>query len=302
MFKKHEKDKQLEEKRQTDTKPCMSAVFLWYNNAIKQTKKDKNIMTEKTKRNGQEEAEERLVQQLLNMGEMLLSSGAEIKRVEDTLTRMGKAYGARKMNVFVILSSIMITMEMPGEKQMTQIRRIPRSPKNDFRKFEALNRLSRCYCQNPFPVVTLEKNLKKWQIEENIRERYVGSLITTASFTVFFGGSLLDGAFAMAFAPLICYLQIHFERFCPNKVTFYVFCSFFMGTLICMVSRWSGLYHYDRVIMGDMMLLLPGLALMNSVRDVLAGNTISGIMRLTESLIWTGALVCGFMVAIWLVF
>ena len=36
------------------------------------------------------------------------------------------------------------------------------------------------------------------------------------------------------------------------------------------------------------------------VRDVLAGNTISGIMRLTESLIWTGALVIGFMGAIWL--
>lgn len=254
------------------------------------------MMTEKKK------SEERLVQNLLDMGEMFLSAGAEIKRVEDTLTRMGKAYGARKMNVFVILSSIMMTVELPDGKRMTQIRRIPRSPKNDFRKFEALNRLSRRCCRSPLPVATLEKTLRKWQIEENIGERYAGSLLTTASFTVFFGGSLLDGAFAMIFAPVICYLQIYFERFFPNKGTFYVFCSFLVGTLICLLSRWSGWYHYDRVIMGDMMLLLPGLALMNSVRDALAGNTISGIMRLTESLIWTGALVCGFMAAIWLVF
>lgn len=259
-------------------------------------------MTENKKTERQEDPEERLLQNLLDMGEMFLSAGAEIKRVEDTLTRMGKACGATKMNVFVILSSIMVTMELPEGKRITQIRRISRSPKNDFRKFEALNLLSRRCCRTPFPVDTLESALKKWQKEENIGERYGGSLLTTASFTVFFGGSLLDGVFAMIFAPVICYLQIHFERYFPNKVTFYVFCSFLVGTVICLTSQWSGWYHYDRVIMGDMMLLLPGLALMNSVRDVLAGNTISGIMRLTESLIWTGALVCGFMTAIWLVF
>lgn len=51
----------------------------------------------------------------LDMGEALLSSGAEIFRVEDTLNRMGYACGATQMNVFVITSSIVITMEFPGE-------------------------------------------------------------------------------------------------------------------------------------------------------------------------------------------
>ena len=46
----------------------------------------------------------------LDMGEALLSSGAEIFRVEDTLNRMGYACGATQMNVFVITSSIVITM------------------------------------------------------------------------------------------------------------------------------------------------------------------------------------------------
>ena len=36
----------------------------------------------------------------LDMGEALLSSGAEIFRVEDTLNRMGYACGATQMNVF----------------------------------------------------------------------------------------------------------------------------------------------------------------------------------------------------------
>ena len=48
----------------------------------------------------------------LDMGDALLNSGAEIFRVEDTLNRMGYACGAAQMNVFVITSSIVITMEL----------------------------------------------------------------------------------------------------------------------------------------------------------------------------------------------
>lgn len=185
------------------------------------------------------------------------------------------------------------------------IRRIAGAPKNDFRKLEALNLLSRRCCAaagRPVPVSQLEEELLRWKRRENIRERYVGSLIVTGSFALYFGGTVADGLAAVAFAPLVCFLQVRFERLFPNKVTFYVFCSFLTGILICLGSRLTGWFHYDRVILGDMMLLIPGLALMNSVRDALAGNTISGIMRLTESLIWTGALACGFMAAIWLVF
>ena len=46
------------------------------------------------------------------------------------------------------------------------------------------------------------------------------------------------------------------------------------------------------------MLLIPGLAMLNSVRNILGGNTISGLVRLTESLIWAAALAGGFMMAL----
>ena len=55
----------------------------------------------------------------LDMGDALLNSGAEIFRVEDTLNRMGYACGATQMNVFVITSSIVITMEFPGDGART---------------------------------------------------------------------------------------------------------------------------------------------------------------------------------------
>ena len=67
--------------------------------------------------------ENRLLHLLLDMGEMLLASGAEINRVEDTLQRIGRAYGAAKMNVFVITSSIVITMEKTDGELLTHCRK-----------------------------------------------------------------------------------------------------------------------------------------------------------------------------------
>jgi uncharacterized membrane protein YjjP (DUF1212 family) len=51
----------------------------------------------------------------------------------------------------------------------------------------------------------------------------------------------------------------------------------------------------DKIMIGDIMLLIPGIAMTNSIRNMLVGDTISGIMRLIESLLWAGALALGFM-------
>ena len=59
--------------------------------------------------------------------------------------------------------------------------------------------------------------------------------------------------------------------------------------------------HMDKILIGDIMLLIPGLAMTNAIRNLLGGNTISGVVRLTESLIWAAALAGGFMTAMMIV-
>ena len=77
-----------------------------------------------------------LLSSLLDMAEAMLMVGAEVSRVEDTVTRMGFAYGARHMNVFVITSCIMITMGMPEGEDLTQTRRVLMAGGTDFLKLE----------------------------------------------------------------------------------------------------------------------------------------------------------------------
>ena len=75
---------------------------------------------------------------LMDIAEALLAVGAEVNRVEDTLTRMGTAYGAVRMNAFVITSSIVVTMTLPSGRDITQTRRILPPGGTDFTVLEAL--------------------------------------------------------------------------------------------------------------------------------------------------------------------
>lgn len=243
-----------------------------------------------------------LLHEILNLGEALIASGADVNRVENTLTRLGMAYGAQRMDVFVITSSIVVTMIFPDGKEMTQTRRILKPGGTNFARFEALNTLSRECCLNPLPVQEFSKRLKALEtVEKKKSFIYIGSMLAAGSFAVFFGGGLWEGIVAALFAVLICFLQYELTPFCPNKMIFNLICSMLVGGSICLCARIFPGLQSDKIMIGDIMLLIPGLAMTNSVRDVLVGDTISGIMRLIESLLWAGSLACGFMIAIWLI-
>lgn len=245
--------------------------------------------------------QENFVHQLMVMGEIMLISGAEVSRVEDTLSRMGYAYGAREMNVFVITSCLIITMIMDDGKKITETKRLKNPSGTDFTKVERLNALSRQYCMEPYPVSKLQAEV------ETVKNRkskavclYAGSVLAASSFALFFGGSLWDGAAAGIGAVLICFSQKYLSVISPNPVVYQILSSSVIGVVLGVFSLCFPALHLDKVMIGDIMLLIPGIAMTNSVRDVLVGDTISGIMRLVETILWAGALAVGFMVSAWI--
>ena len=242
-----------------------------------------------------------LLHLLLNMGEAMLTVGGEVNRVEDTLSRMGRAYGAQQMNVFVITSSIIVTMAFSDGQELTQTRRIHSPGGTDFRKLEALNALSRRCCAQPVSPEELEKELAViGRSAPRVSMVYLGSMLAGGSFAVFFGGGAAEGLAAAVFGALICLLQRTLIPACPNRLIFNLLCSFLVSTGICLCAWTFPGLQAGTVMIGDIMLLIPGLAMTNAIRDILVGDTISGVMRLIESLLWAGALAVGFMLGIWL--
>ena len=238
---------------------------------------------------------------LLELGESMLADGADVRRVEQTLSRMGKAYGAVRMDVFVITSSIVLTMCFADGSAATQTRRIEKSAMTDFCKLEAINAISRSYCEHPFPVPELYDRLQLAKRCEPARWKlFAGSCLAAGALAAFFGGTALDGLAAGLFALVLCVLQIVLPPLCKNKVLFNFLSAFAVGGLICLACRLVPALHSDKVIIGDIMLLIPGLAFTNAVKDIFIGDTISGVMRLIETILWAATLALGFALAGWL--
>lgn len=239
---------------------------------------------------------------ILDIGEMMLYAGGEVNRVEETLQRMAHAYGGEDVNVFVITTNIMMTVRFPGGVELTQTREIPNGGRLDFTRLEALNSLSRQCCAEPLPLDELKDKISELEkVEGNPKILYLASMLTTCVFAMFFGGTIWDGLVAAGFALIICLMQRKVADICPNNMIFCLLCSLVIGLGIGGISHLIPGLHADKIMIGDIMLLIPGLGITNAIRDVFAGDTISGMLRLVESVLWTAALVAGFMISMGLI-
>lgn len=225
----------------------------------------------------------------------MLFSGAEINRVEDTLTRLATAYGARA-DVYVIIYSIVVTLYFPGGRYVTQTRRTADRDDINFARLDRLNSFSRRCCRSPYTLEQFDREL------EAIREDrahpwilYAGYMIGAFSFSVFFGGSFADGLAAALFSLLIVLLQNTLGRYSANRILYTLVVSTVTGLGIGLCCQILPFLNQPMVMIGDIMLLNPGITMINAVREMMVGNTISGQIRFFESFSWALALAAGFM-------
>lgn len=233
----------------------------------------------------------------LDFGEKMLESGAEIGRVEDSLCRLGKAYGATQTEVFAITSSIVLTLTL-DDVEMTGTRRIRQGTDLNFAKVDALNSLCRSCAECPLSPAEFQEELDRIDgIRTSRFYFYLGSALAAGAFSLFFGGAPADGCVSALFGLLVCFLQLHLSAKCPNKVFFLFLSSLLCGSGIYLLGSVIPFLHTEQIIIGDIMLLVPGIAITGAVRDMVIGDTISGATKLLECLMWAGALAAGFMIA-----
>lgn len=229
--------------------------------------------------------EKNILMLALQAGEIMLVSGSEIYRVEDTVTHICKAYGIPYVEVFVTTTGIFMSLDSGGEgKPYTIIKRI-RGVSIDLEKISLINNFSRSLAKNP-----LEINEAK-EILDNIAkgEKYtfplqlLGGALAASFFTIMLGAgyrefitSVFIGALAYAFAH---FLDVHsFNRFFRN----FTVCA--LIALVALALSTVGITrNTDAMIVGPLMIFLPGLAFTNAMRDSLAGDLLAGGARAMEA-------------------
>ena len=235
---------------------------------------------------------------VLDIAEELIECGAEIQRVEDTVERICTAYGACKTEVFVTTSLIVATIGMPDGYHKTQTRRIY-STQTNFSRIEELNALSRRICATiptPEEFKRLYRESKK-RIKNKYAERYVGAFLLVSAFTLFFGGGFRDALSAGIIALAVTTL-IFFGPKWTNALAHTVVCSL-AGGFLSLLAVFIGLgVNADKIMIGTIMLLIPGIDIGNSLRDLLCGDIVSGSIRLIKALLTASAIAVGYSIAV----
>lgn len=241
---------------------------------------------------------DRLLCLSLDIGEGVLKSGGEVHRVEDTVERICYAYGAAHVEVFAITTLILASVRMRDGSFSSQIRRVPTS-NNDFSRLEDYNRISREVCRELPSLECFDEMIKAVKHQKNysrLLSVFCGAL-TSGAFSVLFGGSLRDCLAGFLIGVLLSWLSTsQFRRI--NALAKTVITSL-LGGILSYVSVLIGLGdNLDMIMIGTIMLLVPGLAFGNAMRDLLCGDILAGILKTVQSCLTAILIACGFLLSI----
>lgn len=233
----------------------------------------------------------------LDIGEGMLKNGAEVSRVEDTIERICKAYGAAHVEVFSIISFVHAAIRMPDGSYSAQLRRV-RSTGTNLATLEKLNSLSREICATTPPLAVFDQKIRESKKKNIYPEwfRALAAATAVGSFCVFFGGSLLDSMIAAIAGLVIFFVDIR----APKRVNAFAK-TVISAFLISMITAGAALLDIganpDFIIIGAIMLLVQGLAFGTALRDLLCGDLLTGTLKTLQALLGALMIAFGYIVA-----
>ncbi len=244
---------------------------------------------------------ELIVKAALDIGAAMLKSGAETVRVEDTITRICRSYYNGRLEVTSYLSAIFVSMEVTSRQEdmncpliVSQHRRVS-SVSNNLYALEELNALSRYVCQHTPTPAEIDKRLQEiLRNTPSMRKSILGYICATTGFTIFFGGTLLDAVCCALISILLYFWDKHLKVRLNNELLHIFLLSFLTGLVACLLQLSPLPVHMDKIMIGAVMLLIPGVALTNSLRDLLTGDLVSGSLKLLNSILLAVAIAMGF--------
>ncbi len=231
----------------------------------------------------------------MDIGEEMLLSGAEVHRVEESLRRMCAALGAARTDVFIITSSMVVTVFDAEGHSYTQTRRILSST-TDFEKLHRLNSLCRRICETAMSVDKIQAATQKALTCKTYPGwlNFLCSAGIAGAFTLFFGGDAADMLVSLFTGAMVQLVGLLLGNTVTNRI-FSRFLSSAVAAAFAFLAVGLGLITTpDKVIIGNIMTLIPGIGLTNALRDLFTGDSIAGLLRAVEAVLIALAIAAGY--------
>ena len=221
-------------------------------------------------------------------GELMMKSGAEIYRVEETIERICYACKIDYVECFATTTGIFLSLDSGkgDEDVQTFIKRIKYTD-IDLKKISQLNSFSREFTSTDLTVDEGFQQLKGIAAQSRypIPVRILGAILVGLTLCPLFGGGIADSLCAGAIGGCIYTISMLIERLdFPKFIRTFVGCAIcaFLAIIVFSAGLCSALAP---VITASMSIYLPGVAITNSARDMLSGDMLSGVARLTEAIL-----------------
>ncbi len=240
----------------------------------------------------------RFLTYLLEILKLMVESGAEIYRVEESAQHICTAYGMKGVDVYATTSNIIVSVEVEEGLIKTHTRRIGRIS-TDIERVDRLNSLVRNMSAKHPDLETVKEELDK--VKDTPAYGTVFTLffyaMIAAAFYLFFGGrSIVEFVISGVIGFCVGGISFVLSKIHANNLLAKFICSFFacMVTYACCRIGLAG--RVDHIIIGNIMALIPGIGLTNSLRDLFIGDSVSGTLRFIEAIMLAIAIACGYII------
>lgn len=224
----------------------------------------------------------------------MLRNGAEVYRVEDTAIRILKSQNINDSDVYVLANGIFASAHEDKEDACSIVRHVPLASPH-LGRITALNQLARDICFHECSISEAWERLAECKSIPIYKQIYrvLFSGLGCGGFTYLFGGTPIDMMFSFFIGMALelfsgCLAKRKTSRFISSVLS-----SAFVTCLALMLVVYRFPVLYDKIIIGDIMPLVPGIALTTSIRDFFNGDYLSGTIHLIDALLTSFCIAVG---------
>jgi uncharacterized membrane protein YjjP (DUF1212 family) len=232
-------------------------------------------------------------------GQMLLQYGATSQRVEESVHRIGTGLGCDWLDILVSPNVITITASS-GSEFRTKLRRVT-SLGVDLGKVTALNDLSRRIISGELDRYQARTELEQIDKMPRSYNRWLVVVmvgLACAAFSRLFGGDWVIFGITFGASAVAMVLRQELSQHYFNPLLVVVACAFVAGCLASTAGLFNLSNQPETAMAAAVLLLVPGVPLINAAQDLIRGHLVTGITRGVTGLLISLAIALGLLLAL----
>lgn len=236
---------------------------------------------------------------VVHMGREMLECGANIERVILSMERVCKCYNLREVSITALNTSISVSARV-NQEEPAKIRQVT-VPNNGIflEKLRKLNTLLEKVCEEKPAPEDLEDMLYEALMVSGYSKwgTLLGYLLAMIGLCGIFEGGIPEMVVVCISTTVLFAVSNYFAREKMNRIITNIVCMFLAGCIALFFTYIKFTDNLYAIIITNAFFLIPGIPMVNAMRNILCGNEMNGILEMLKVFLEVITIVAGLYVA-----